>query len=175
MTMLTSDAFWMELHAFDGQVAVAQAHDRAVFQPGRDLKAVGQTLAVNDQGMIARALKRRWKVGKDTLAVVMHRTELAMHDLARAHDLATERLTDCLVAKAHPQQGRFRLGGGGRQGQTNARFVRVTRTGRQDDPTGIKRHRLLHIQRIVAVNRAFCAQFAQVMDQIKGKAVIIVD
>ena len=41
--------FRVELHAFDRQGLVAQAHDGAIVQPGRHLQTVGQGGAIDDQ------------------------------------------------------------------------------------------------------------------------------
>ena len=105
----------------------------------------------------------------------MHRAQFAMHDLACADHFATKSLTDGLVAKADTQKRRAGFGGGFGEGQANARTIWIARSGRQDNARGFQRHRLLHIQRIIAVHRAIRAQFPKVMDKVEGKAVIIVD
>src|SRR5690242_20094268 len=38
LTALGHDRLWVELHAFDGQPAVAHAHDETVFGPGGDFE-----------------------------------------------------------------------------------------------------------------------------------------
>ena len=40
MAMFAFDGFEVELHALNAEFAVAQAHDLAVFRPGRNLEAV---------------------------------------------------------------------------------------------------------------------------------------
>ncbi|MCY1433449.1 hypothetical protein D9M71_494770 [compost metagenome] len=54
MALLGEDRLRVELHALDVQSLVAQAHDlvdRAVFKlgPGRQLQAIGQGFALDDQ------------------------------------------------------------------------------------------------------------------------------
>lgn len=81
MSVFGPDAFGVELHAVNRQLAVLQAHDDAVVQFGRDLKAVGQGGAVHDQRMIPRCLERRGQARKKAGAGVPHRAHLAMNDL----------------------------------------------------------------------------------------------
>jgi hypothetical protein len=84
--------------------AVAQAHDRAVLQPGGDFQAGGQRGAFDDQRMIARGLEGRGQAAEHALSLVVHGAHLAVHDLAGAHHLAAEGLADGLVAEAHAQK-----------------------------------------------------------------------
>jgi hypothetical protein len=84
---------------------VAQAHDRAVFQPGGDLKVGGQGGAVDDEGVVARGLEGRGQAAEDALPGVVHGAHLAVDDLVAADDLAAEGLADGLVAKADAEKG----------------------------------------------------------------------
>ena len=58
MALFGGDALGMELHAMHGMRLVLQAHDDAVVRLGRDLEAIGQGRALDDQRMIARDLER---------------------------------------------------------------------------------------------------------------------
>ena len=69
----------------------------------RHLQAVGQARALDQQRVVARRLERARQAGEDAAPVVEDRRGLAVHDLARAHDLAAEGLPDRLVAEAHAQ------------------------------------------------------------------------
>ena len=54
--------------------------------------------------MIPRGLEGLRQSGEDTLAVVMHQRDLAVHQRRRPHDAASEDLADALVAEAHAEQ-----------------------------------------------------------------------
>ena len=99
----------------------------------------------------------------------------AVHQRIGAHDLAAKCLPNGLVAKADPDQRRAGFGGGCGQRKANASLRRVTRAGGEHDGRGLQRHRLLHIQRVVAAHLDLRAQFRKVVDQIPCEAVIIIN
>lgn len=103
MPVFRGDGFRMELNALNRQIAVLQPHDRSILKPGGDFKTGGQTGTLDDQRMIARRLKGRWQAMEEAAALMMHGTHLAMDDLLAAHDLATKRLTNGLMAKTYTQ------------------------------------------------------------------------
>ena len=51
--MFRGDAFRVELDTFDQVVLVAEAHDRAVVQPGGDFQLCRKGGAVDDERMVA--------------------------------------------------------------------------------------------------------------------------
>src|SRR6185312_10974073 len=82
LAVLGQERLGVELHALDGEAAVAHAHDLAVGGGRRE---------------------RRRQPGEHAPSVVRDRRELAVHHLAGAHDRAAECFTDRLVAKAHAE------------------------------------------------------------------------
>ncbi len=68
--MFGQDAFGVELNAMDRQGFMRQSHDKAVIGPGGDLKAFGKTFPFDDEGMIARRLKRRGQALEQATALV---------------------------------------------------------------------------------------------------------
>jgi hypothetical protein len=132
--MLGGDAFGVELHALDREVAVAKAHDRAVLEPRGDLEAIGQARALHDQRMVARGSERGGQAREDALAVVMHLSELAVHDPVCAHDAPAEGLADGLVAEADTEKRYAGLGRGLREREADAGLIGVAGAGGQDDP-----------------------------------------
>ena len=76
-----------------------------------------------------------------------------MNDFVAPHDLSAKVLTNRLVPKANPHQGRPRFRCSRCQSQANTGLCRVTGTGRQQYGRRFQRHRLLHIQRVVAMFR----------------------
>src|SRR5258705_2902698 len=95
----------MELHAFQRQLPMAQAHDDAVLRPRRDFEALRQALARHHQRVVTRRGKRGGEAGEDRPPVVMDLRYLAVHEAGRAHDLAAERLAEGLVAEADAEDG----------------------------------------------------------------------
>jgi len=89
----------MELHAFEGQLAVAQAHDEGVGLGG-DFEFAGQSFFLHDQGMVARGYEVLRQFAKNGLAIVMDAAGFAVHQRRGAHYLATEGVANRLMAEA---------------------------------------------------------------------------
>ena len=70
-------------------------------------RSAGSESSLDDQGVVAGAGERRGQAGEDALAVVLDRAGLAVHELLRAHHVATEGLADGLMAQADAKDGRF--------------------------------------------------------------------
>src|ERR1700758_3843108 len=103
MTVLRKNGFGMELHAFDRQRLVTQAHDLVdgavrMFGPSRHFETIGQRRLLHHQRVIARGFERIGQTSKYALAEMAHRRSLAMHDLLGANYLAAERLANGLMA-----------------------------------------------------------------------------
>ena len=154
---------------------MAQAHDGAVFKPCSDLKAIGQTGALHDQRMIAGGKEGRRQTPKYAFAFVVHGAHFAVHDILGADDVAAKSLPDGLVAEANAQKRDVCSSSCKGQGQANARLRRIARTGRQHDRRGPQLHDCLHIKRVIAPYHHICAKLAQIMHEIVGKTVIVVD
>src|SRR4051812_25158031 len=125
----------MELHALDGQRAVANAHDLAVFGPRGDLQLGRTARALDRKRMVARRLVWAGQPCENAMALVVDARNLAVHERLRMHDAAAERLADRLVAEAHAQDrhGALQLR---EELEANAGLVRRARPGRQDDALG---------------------------------------
>src|SRR5262249_31454577 len=100
--------------------------------------------------------------------------ELAMHLHGRAHHRAAEGLSDCLVAEANPdhRDRRRRLAD---QLEADAGLVRRARTGRQHDRFRVHGDHLVGRDLVVAVDDDVCPQPAEIMVQVEGEAVVVVD
>jgi len=92
-----------------------------------------------------------------------------------AHDLAAEVLADRLVAEAHAEQRAFLGGAGGDQVEADTRLVRRAGAGRDQEALRTAGEGFGRGQRIVAHHFHLGAQFHDVMDQVPGEAVVIVD
>ena len=106
---------------------------------------------------------------------MMHDAHLAVDDLMAAHDIAAKGLTDGLMAQTDPQQRGPGFGRRRRQGKTDAGLRRIAGAGGQHDSLGLQRHRGLHIQGIIAAHDNIRPQFAQIMHEVVGKAVVVID
>ena len=84
------DRFRMELHAVDRKFAVTQAHDFLFRGLGGDFEIVGKCLAADDEGMISGRLERIRQPRENPVAVVKDRRCFAVHEAARADDLAAK-------------------------------------------------------------------------------------
>src|SRR5690606_3983954 len=177
--MFGEDRFRMELHPFDIECLVAQAHDLVhaavvMLRPGSDLKTVWQRLFFNDQRMVTRRGKRTRQAAEHTLAFVIDRRGLAVHHLARTHHFAAEYLAHALVAKADAENRQL-------AGEVldcrhrDAGFVRRARAGRNHQPVRRDLFDLFKSDLVIAVHQHLGAQFLQVLDDVVGKAVVIVD
>ena len=81
---LGEDRFWMELHALDRMLTMAQAHDQTVIGLRGDLELFGQRIALDDKRVIACSDQAGRKIVKDCLAV--------MADFARLRDPIIEKV-----------------------------------------------------------------------------------
>src|SRR5690606_20241232 len=107
--VLAENGFGVELHPLHCERPVTQTHDFVplaglVFCPGRHFQAVRQRSGINHQRVVAGGGKRGRQAGKDALALMMNRRQLAMHDLLRPDDVAAEGLANTLVPQTDSQQ-----------------------------------------------------------------------
>ena len=164
----------MELHAFDREAAVAQAHDLAILGLGADLEAGGQRRALDDQRVIAGGDELIFDAGENPRAIMADARSLAVHHLLRAHHLAAERLADGLVAEAHAEDRN--APGQALDGlQRDPRLVRRARAGRQDQVGGRHGFDAFHRQFVIAHHAHFGTELAEVLHQVEGKRIVVVD
>ena len=91
----------MELNAFDAQLAVAQAHDRAVGGFRGDDQIARKRFSFDDQGVIAGSAKILRQLAIDRFAVVLHFAGLAVHYFRRANHAAAESQSHGLMPQAN--------------------------------------------------------------------------
>jgi hypothetical protein len=105
---------------------------------------------------------------------MLHLGKLAMDRYRRAHDVAAESLADGLMAKADAKD---RDGGRGLvdQLEANAGIVRRAGSGREHDGLGVSGNDLVRRDLVVAMHGNIGPEPAQIMEQVEGKAVVIVD
>ena len=162
----------VKLHALSRQLAVAQRHQHAVAL-GRGLQAGGQ-LAIDDQRVIAPHYQRRGEAGEDRAAVVLDRGRFAVHGRVQ-HHAAPERLRERLVAEAHAERGDARLGQPAHRLQRDPRLVGGARPGRDHAALVPAGEQLIDGRAVVAHRVHVGAQLAEVLHEVVGERVVVVD
>ena len=97
-----------------------------------------------------------------------------MHQPA-ALDGAAEMLADCLMAETYAHQRLARIGAGRDQIEADARLVGRAGAGRNEEACCIGAQRLGGGHRVIALHAHLGPQLHQVMDEVEGEAVVIVD
>lgn len=175
--------FRVELHPLQvGVVAVAQAHDGVltILQPCGNLQAVGQGGALHHQGVVTGGGQGLGQPAEYPFLLVVDSRGLPVHGSTGTHHVSTKTLGHGLVTQAHPQHGRC-----GSQLmnhlQAHPRLIRVTRSRGEHHRRWPQGSKLRDGQRIVALHPQagskgmIHSQLPQVLHQIEGEAVVIVD
>src|SRR5207253_5111773 len=142
--------------------------------PGRWLERCGQRGGVDHQRVIARGLEWIRHPPEQPPAVVVNRRRLAVHDAAGSHDGRAEGGTDRLVAEADAQNRngpREALD----QRHRDARLVRRAWPGLDDHAVGTKGGDLLERDRVVATDVHVGAELAEVLHEVVGEGVVVID
>src|SRR6202049_2669499 len=96
--------FGMELDAFELQLTMAQAHDKAVGFGG-NLELAGAPFLFHDQRMVTRGYEILRQFAKNGFAVVMDSAGFAVHQRRSAYHIASERVANGLMAEANSKDG----------------------------------------------------------------------
>src|ERR1035437_3518118 len=166
--------FGMKLHAFDGVLSVTKPHDFVFRRAGADFQHRWNGSRIDQQRMIAHRFERARDACENRLAVVNYRRGLAVHQATRAHDLPAKRLADALQAEAHAENRNFTRHLA-QQLQRDSGLGGSARSGRDDDCGGMKRANAGDIDGVVALDRDVRAKFAEVLHEVVGKRVVVVD
>ncbi len=162
----------VELDALGGQLAVAGAHHHAA-EVGGQLELVGE-VGVGDQRVVAAGDHRGRQPGVDRLAVVLDLGVLAVDRLA-LDDLAAEDLDHRLVAEADAEHRRPGLGEGADRLAGDPRLGGRAGAGRDDEAVGAALQQLADLGLVVADHLELGAELTQVLDQVVGEGVVVVD
>ena len=115
----------------------------------------------------------QFRAGAARFLLGLHPVAVQAHDL-RPHDPAAESLADRLMAQADTHDWSL-AGGGGHQVEADAGLIRIAGTGRQHDALGLQVESVLDCERVVAPDLDFCPKLSQEMEEVVGKAVVVVD
>ena len=97
-----------------------------------------------------------------------------MHQPVSAHDPSAERLTQRLVAKAHPQNGQAIVEMTDER-NTDAGIGRHARAGRNHNSVGLEPLDLRNGDLVVAAHLRLGPQLTQVLDEVVGERVVIIE
>ena len=168
----------MELHAFDGMMAMPQAHDGAgaVFLggPGADFEFGWQIFFFDDERVITRGRHRHGKSLKHCPVVMHHRAGFAVHEMSGTNHAAAEGFADGLMSQANAEDGNFSREVAD-EGDADSGLVRRAGARRDDDSLGLQGLHFVDGDLVVASHLNLCAQFADVLDQVVGERIVVVE
>ena len=163
----------MKLHALYRAHAVAEAHDQAVRRVCRDLQALREGLAFDDEAVIATGVHRLREALEEPAPVVVDEGLVAVHGLG-AYDASPEVLPDRLVAETDPQDGELRWS----QAQALARRTCSCRTsGAGPDQESRRPHGLDRgpIRAVGAHDFDLGAELLEELGEVEGEGVAVVE
>ena|SRR5215467_3159178 len=167
------DGFGVELDAFDFVSAVAQAHDDAVVGFRSDGKLAGQGFPFDNERVIARSGERVGKLAKNIFAVVMDLTGFAMEKLWGTNDFPAEGGANCLVTKANSKNRELPCQPLD-EFDRNTRVLRCARAGGNDDALWFATGDFLDGNFVVAMDFDFATEFAEILREVVGKRIVVV-
>src|SRR3979409_2690109 len=124
--------------------------------------------------MIAGRHEGTWQSAEHPEARMPDRRGFPVHDFARMHDLAAESLADRLMTEAHAQYRDLacKLAYGS---QRDPRFSGSAGPRGNDDTCRFHRSDVRRPDLVVAKHLDVCAQLAQILHQIPGEGIVVVD
>src|SRR6185369_2950072 len=164
----------MKLNSFDRILTVPQSHYQPVRRRSRHLEYIGQAFLFDDEGVIACRLKSVRQATKDCHGVVTDLGCLAVHKSLGANYTPAECFANRLVPKTNAKY-RNLFGKCANNRDTYARVRGHAGPGRNHDPLGFQFADLIHRDRVVAIDLRISAKLAQILDQVVGKGIVIVD
>jgi hypothetical protein len=111
---------------------------------------------------------------KDSFVVVHDGAGLAVHEVAGADDATSEGLADGLMTEAYAQHWNPSREVAN-QFDADAGLAGRAGSGRNDNAFWTHRFYLLHRDLVVAADFNFLTQFADVLDQVVGKGIVVIE
>ena len=167
----------MELYAFHWIAPVAQAHNDAdaVFASlGADFEFFGQPLFRHNQRVVTRGGHRVRNILEDGFAIMPDVADFAVHDFRGADHLPAQRRANGLMSQAYAQNGAFSRE---MPHYIHADTSLLRRAGARRNQDVVRRHALDILSRdlIVTADFNFFSQFAQILDQVVGEGIVVVE
>ena len=162
------DRLGMELDSLDIKMTMLQAHDQTFIVERRDLHAIWQGVAIDDEGMVSSRNKRLWQVGVQSVSIVDDFRGFSMHRLRCADYFGAKGFANDLMAEADSKDGQL-PGEMGDDFFTDSSVVGRAGAGTDDDVVRLERGDLLQRALVVAMDAHVLAQFAQVLHEVVGE------
>jgi len=164
----------MELDAPDGKLLVFDAHDFAFVGFGGDFEAIGECVALDDEGMVTCGGKWIGHAFKEVFAIVFHEGSFAVHHAVVHNDVAAENVSDALMAEADSERGD--LGAEGADDFVGeAGFFGGTGAGRNEDAFGFEGADLIDGNLVIAMDFHGNLHFTEILDEVVGERIVIID
>jgi hypothetical protein len=168
----------VELHALDGKRLMAHPHNLSVVVCGGSYdESRRQTFPGDHKGVVTRCSKGIWHAFEQPFAIVAYHRGLAVHDAARPRYHAPSNLTNRLMAEADPKDGGLTTAAEGETHhvETDSTSIRCARSWREHNCLGRQLSDLRNRDFIVAFDNHCFAKLPQVLNEVIGKAVVVVD
>ena len=131
--------------------------------------------ALDHQRMIARRLERRVDAAENSAALVADFRQLAVHRRRRAHHLAAERLADRLMAEADAEDRNVSARPCAIRSRQMPASLGVQGPGESTMASGSAAMNRGGRDLVVAMHDDVRPQLAEIMHQVEGEAVVVVD
>ena len=168
------DGFGVELDAPDGEFAVAESHDFAFGGLGGDFEGCGEGGALDEERVVARGGEALGHVAEDVGVFVENRRGLPVHEAVGADDAAAIEVADGLVSEADAEDG-FLAGEGADHVEGDAGFGGGAGAGGDEDAVGVEREGFGGRDLVVAEDALFDAQLTEILDEVEGEGIVVVD
>ena len=136
--------------------------------------SAGRSFLFHDERVIARGRHGRGQAAEDGLVVVGDGAGLAVHQVRSAHDVAAKSRADGLMSQADAENRNF-AGEVPDQIDADAGVLRRARTRRDHDALRLHGLDLGNCDLVVAANLDLRAQFPEVLNQVVGKGIVVVE
>ena len=163
----------MELHAPDRKGFVANAHDFAFVGLGGYLQAIGQSVALDHERMVARRGKRVRHIFEQVLFVVLNRRCFAVHHTVVDDDLGAEGVADALMPEANAKDGDLAAEMPNDIVGRSA-FARRTGSGRDKDAVGFERFDAVNGDFIITMDLHGHVHLAQILNEVVGERIVVI-
>ena len=169
------DRLGMELHAFDGELAVPEPHHQAVLGLGRQLEHVGNRITLHDERVVARRGERIRDAREHADITMADLGGLPVHHARRPHHVAAVELADALQAEADAEHRDAALAEMANRLVRDAGIGRPARARRHEHRIGRHRVHLVERDRVVTVHDRFGAELTEVLHEVVDERVVVVD
>ena len=164
----------MELHAFHAEGLMAHSHDFSFGRFRGDLKAGRKARAIDNERMVSRRVEGIGQLPENRPAVMLYGRRLTVHEAHGSDDFSAKCDGQRLMTKADAQKRQ--ASGEMLHGlDRDTRLVRRARSRRDNDAAGLEGLDLFDRNLIVAIDPYVLPQLAQILNEIVGERVVIID